>query len=100
MEEILASSTEVAEGVDTSIALVNFIKAKSRGRFRFFLVSTTGTLHPGSKLNYCTILCVCRLPPGSKISHLVWGCEYSSREPDPEGGIRRDYEHAIPNGKL
>jgi glycerol-3-phosphate dehydrogenase (NAD+) len=31
MEEILASSTEVAEGVDTSIALVNLIKAKCKG---------------------------------------------------------------------
>ena len=31
MEEILASSTEVAEGVDTSIALVNFIKGKCKG---------------------------------------------------------------------
>jgi glycerol-3-phosphate dehydrogenase (NAD+) len=31
MEEILASSVEVAEGVDTSIALVNLIKQKCRG---------------------------------------------------------------------
>lgn len=31
MEEILASSTEVAEGVDTSIALVNLIKQKCKG---------------------------------------------------------------------
>lgn len=31
MEEILASTTEVAEGVDTSIALVNLIKAKCKG---------------------------------------------------------------------
>lgn len=31
MEEILASSTEVAEGVDTSIALVNLIKLKCKG---------------------------------------------------------------------
>jgi glycerol-3-phosphate dehydrogenase (NAD+) len=31
MEEILASSTEVAEGVATSIALVNFIKIKCKG---------------------------------------------------------------------
>jgi glycerol-3-phosphate dehydrogenase (NAD+) len=31
MAEILASSTEVAEGVDTSIALVNFIKTKCKG---------------------------------------------------------------------
>lgn len=31
MEEILASSTEVAEGVDTSIALVNFIKENCKG---------------------------------------------------------------------
>ena len=31
MDEILASSTEVAEGVDTAIALVNFIKTRFRG---------------------------------------------------------------------
>lgn len=31
MEEILASSSEVAEGVDTSIALVDFIKTKLKG---------------------------------------------------------------------
>lgn len=31
MAEILASSSEVAEGVDTSIALVNFIKTKCKG---------------------------------------------------------------------
>jgi glycerol-3-phosphate dehydrogenase (NAD+) len=31
MEEILASTTEVAEGVDTAIALVNFIKANFKG---------------------------------------------------------------------
>lgn len=31
MEEILSSTSEVAEGVDTSIALVNFIKTKCRG---------------------------------------------------------------------
>lgn len=31
MEEILSSSTEVAEGVDTSIALVNLIKTKCKG---------------------------------------------------------------------
>jgi glycerol-3-phosphate dehydrogenase (NAD+) len=31
MEEIKASSTEVAEGVDTAIALVNLIKAKCKG---------------------------------------------------------------------
>lgn len=31
MDEILASSTEVAEGVDTSIALVNLIKQKCKG---------------------------------------------------------------------
>ena len=31
MEEILASTTEVAEGVDTSIALVNFIRTRCRG---------------------------------------------------------------------
>jgi glycerol-3-phosphate dehydrogenase (NAD+) len=31
MAEILASSTEVAEGVDTSIALVNLIKLKCKG---------------------------------------------------------------------
>lgn len=31
MEEILASSTEVAEGVDTAIALVNFIKTNFKG---------------------------------------------------------------------
>ncbi|GAX09887.1 hypothetical protein FisN_11Lh132 [Fistulifera solaris] len=31
MEEILASSSEVAEGVDTSIALVNFIKQNCKG---------------------------------------------------------------------
>lgn len=31
MEEILSSTTEVAEGVDTSIALVNFIKTKLKG---------------------------------------------------------------------
>lgn len=31
MEEILASSTEVAEGVDTSIALVNLIKTRCKG---------------------------------------------------------------------
>ena len=31
MEEILASTTEVAEGVDTSIALVNLIKSKCKG---------------------------------------------------------------------
>lgn len=31
MEEILASSSEVAEGVDTSIALVNLIRTKCRG---------------------------------------------------------------------
>jgi len=31
MEEILASTTEVAEGVDTSIALVNFIKKNCKG---------------------------------------------------------------------
>jgi len=31
MEEILASSKEVAEGVDTSIALVNMIKTKCKG---------------------------------------------------------------------
>jgi len=31
MEEILASTSEVAEGVDTSIALVNFIKIKCKG---------------------------------------------------------------------
>ena len=31
MEEILESTTEVAEGVDTSIALVNFIKTKCKG---------------------------------------------------------------------
>jgi glycerol-3-phosphate dehydrogenase (NAD+) len=36
MEQILASSTEVAEGVDTSIALVNFIKARCR-RYRLDL---------------------------------------------------------------
>jgi glycerol-3-phosphate dehydrogenase (NAD+) len=31
MEQILASSTEVAEGVDTSKALVNLIKTKCKG---------------------------------------------------------------------
>jgi glycerol-3-phosphate dehydrogenase (NAD+) len=31
MEEILNSTTEVAEGVDTSIALVNLIKTECRG---------------------------------------------------------------------
>lgn len=31
MEEILASSSEVAEGVDTSIALVDFIKKNCKG---------------------------------------------------------------------
>jgi glycerol-3-phosphate dehydrogenase (NAD+) len=31
MEEILASSSEVAEGVDTAIALVNFIKVNFKG---------------------------------------------------------------------
>jgi glycerol-3-phosphate dehydrogenase (NAD+) len=31
MEEILASTSEVAEGVDTSIALVNLIKAECKG---------------------------------------------------------------------
>lgn len=31
MEEISASSSEVAEGVDTSIALVNFIKLNCKG---------------------------------------------------------------------
>eukprot|EP00523_Entomoneis_sp_CCMP467_P011530 CAMPEP_0168718604 /NCGR_PEP_ID=MMETSP0724-20121128/607_1 /TAXON_ID=265536 /ORGANISM="Amphiprora sp., Strain CCMP467" /LENGTH=413 /DNA_ID=CAMNT_0008765129 /DNA_START=209 /DNA_END=1451 /DNA_ORIENTATION=+ len=31
MEQILESTTEVAEGVDTSIALVNFIKTKCKG---------------------------------------------------------------------
>lgn len=31
MEEILASTTEVAEGVDTSIALINFIKKNCKG---------------------------------------------------------------------
>ena len=31
MAEILASTTEVAEGVDTSIALVDLIKAKCKG---------------------------------------------------------------------
>ena len=31
MKEILASTTEVAEGVDTSVALVNFIKTNCRG---------------------------------------------------------------------
>jgi glycerol-3-phosphate dehydrogenase (NAD+) len=31
MEEIRASTTEVAEGVDTSIALVNLIKTECRG---------------------------------------------------------------------
>lgn len=31
MEEILKSTTEVAEGVDTSRALVNLIKTKCRG---------------------------------------------------------------------
>lgn len=31
MQEILASSSEVAEGVDTSIALVNLIKLKCKG---------------------------------------------------------------------
>lgn len=31
MEEILASTDEVAEGVDTAIALVNLIKAKCKG---------------------------------------------------------------------
>lgn len=31
MEEIRASTTEVAEGVDTSIALVNLIKTKCKG---------------------------------------------------------------------
>lgn len=31
MQEILASTTEVAEGVDTSIALVNLIKEKCKG---------------------------------------------------------------------
>jgi len=31
MEEILASSSEVAEGVDTAIALVDFIKTKCKG---------------------------------------------------------------------
>jgi len=31
MEEILASTTEVAEGVETSKALVNLIRAKCKG---------------------------------------------------------------------
>jgi len=31
MEEILASTTEVAEGVDTSIALVKMIKERCKG---------------------------------------------------------------------
>ena len=31
MEEILASTTEVAEGVDTAIALVDFIKTNFNG---------------------------------------------------------------------
>ena len=31
MKEILESTTEVAEGVDTSIALVNFIKTRCKG---------------------------------------------------------------------
>ncbi len=31
MDEIRASSTEVAEGVDTSIALVNFIRTNCKG---------------------------------------------------------------------
>jgi len=31
MQEILQSTTEVAEGVDTSIALVNLIKNKCKG---------------------------------------------------------------------
>jgi glycerol-3-phosphate dehydrogenase (NAD+) len=31
MEDILASSTEVAEGVDTSKALVNLIKTRCKG---------------------------------------------------------------------
>jgi glycerol-3-phosphate dehydrogenase (NAD+) len=31
MEEILASTTEVAEGVDTSIALVNLIRTECKG---------------------------------------------------------------------
>ena len=31
MEEILASTTEVAEGVETSKALVNFIRTKCKG---------------------------------------------------------------------
>lgn len=31
MDEILASSSEVAEGVDTSIALVDFIKLNCKG---------------------------------------------------------------------
>jgi len=31
MEEILKSTTEVAEGVDTAIALVDFIKKKCKG---------------------------------------------------------------------
>jgi glycerol-3-phosphate dehydrogenase (NAD+) len=31
MEEILASTTEVAEGVDTSLALLEFIKTRCKG---------------------------------------------------------------------
>ena len=31
MEEILASTTEVAEGVDTALAVVNLIKNKCKG---------------------------------------------------------------------
>jgi glycerol-3-phosphate dehydrogenase (NAD+) len=31
MADILASSTEVAEGVDTSMALVNLIKTRCKG---------------------------------------------------------------------
>ena len=31
MDQILNSTTEVAEGVDTSVALVNFIKTHCRG---------------------------------------------------------------------
>jgi glycerol-3-phosphate dehydrogenase (NAD+) len=60
MEEILASSTEVAEGVDTSIALVNFIKAKSRGRFLswsyywdlFILVANSSIVQSSASAGY------------------------------------------------
>ena len=71
MEEILASSTEVAEGVDTSIALVNLIKTELQ-----------------------------RLPNGSQVSHSVRYRGHSSRAADTKRRSEGNYEHAISHGEF